>query len=92
MIRIVLFLVSLAVIATGVAWIADRPGEVAITWMGYRIETSVMVAAFADRGDRAHAHCAWSIMRAHFALARTSVAVFSPPPRRQRLSRHHAAA
>ena len=47
MIRIVLFLVSVAVIAAGVAWIADRPGEVAITWMGYRIETSVMVAAFA---------------------------------------------
>ena len=47
MIRIVLFLASLAVIAAGVGWIADRPGEVSITWMGYRIETSVMVAFFA---------------------------------------------
>ena len=47
MIRIVFFLASLAVIAAGVGWIADRPGEVSITWMGYRIETSVMVAFFA---------------------------------------------
>src|SRR5262249_25525599 len=36
MIRIILFLVSVTVIAAGFAWIADRPGEVAITWMGYR--------------------------------------------------------
>ena len=47
MIRIILFLVSLAVIAAGVGWIADRPGEVSVTWMGYRIETSLMVAFFA---------------------------------------------
>ncbi|HME28403.1 MAG TPA: heme biosynthesis HemY N-terminal domain-containing protein [Pseudolabrys sp.] len=47
MIRIILFLVSVTVIAAGFAWIADRPGEVAITWMGYRIETSVMMAAVA---------------------------------------------
>ncbi|MGB9059120.1 MAG: hypothetical protein WCC50_11445, partial [Pseudolabrys sp.] len=47
MIRVILFLVSIAVIAAGFAWIADRPGEVAITWMGYRTETSIMVAVFA---------------------------------------------
>jgi HemY protein len=39
MIRLVLFLVSVAVIAAGFVWVADRPGDVAITWMGYRIET-----------------------------------------------------
>jgi HemY protein len=44
MIRIILFLASVALIATGVAWFADRPGNVAITWLGYRLETSVMVA------------------------------------------------
>jgi HemY protein len=47
MIRIVLFLISVLVIAWGFAWVADRPGEVAITWMDYRVETSVIVAAFA---------------------------------------------
>ena len=47
MIRVVLFLLAVAVLAAGFAWVADRPGDVAITWMGYRIETSVMVAALA---------------------------------------------
>jgi HemY protein len=46
MIRIVLFLISVTLIAVGFAWVADRPGEVAISWMGYRIETSILVAAF----------------------------------------------
>ncbi len=44
MIRIVIFLAAATVIATGVVWFADRPGEVAITWLGYRLETSVGVA------------------------------------------------
>src|ERR1700686_1778428 len=47
MIRVIQFLVAVAVLAAGVAWIADRPGDVAILWMGYRIETSVVVAALA---------------------------------------------
>ena len=44
MIQVVLFLISVGLLALGVAWFADRPGDVAITWLGYRIETSVMVA------------------------------------------------
>ena len=47
MIRLVLFLLSVAIVAAGFVWVADRPGDVAITWMGYRIETSLMVAALA---------------------------------------------
>jgi HemY protein len=47
MIRIVLFLLSVSVTAWGFAWVADRPGQVAVIWMGYRVETSVIVAAFA---------------------------------------------
>ncbi len=47
MIRVVLFLLAVTVLAAGFVWVADRPGDVAITWMGYRIETSVMVAALA---------------------------------------------
>ena len=64
MIRIVLFLVSLAVIAAGVGWIADRPGEVAINWMGYRIETSIMVAIFANAGVVIVLMAAWWIISA----------------------------
>jgi HemY protein len=47
MIRVVTFLLAVAVLAAGFAWVADRPGDVAVIWMGYHIETSVMVAALA---------------------------------------------
>lgn len=47
MIRVLLFLVVVAALALGAVWLADRPGDIAITWLGYRIETSVMVGAAA---------------------------------------------
>src|SRR5665647_2816711 len=47
MIRVILFLLAAAVLATGFAWVADRPGDIVITWMGYHIETSLMVGALA---------------------------------------------
>ena len=34
MIRVLLFLALVALLAFGVVWFADRPGEVAITWQG----------------------------------------------------------
>ena len=64
MIRVVLFLASVAAIAVGVAWIADRPGNVAITWMGYQIETSVTVAALAVVALALVVMLLWSIVRA----------------------------
>ncbi|TAL80247.1 MAG: heme biosynthesis protein HemY [Beijerinckiaceae bacterium] len=44
MLRILVFLIFLALAAFGVAWIADRPGDLVLTWQGYHIETSVGVA------------------------------------------------
>ena len=41
-------LAALAVIAAAVAgavWLADRPGSVAVTWQGWRLDTSVAVVA-----------------------------------------------
>jgi HemY protein len=43
MIRIVLFLIVVGLLSAGVAWLADRPGDVLITWQGLHIETSLMV-------------------------------------------------
>jgi HemY protein len=43
MIRIISFLVLIGALALGVAWLADRPGDVVVTWQGWRIETSIMV-------------------------------------------------
>jgi HemY protein len=64
MIRVVLFLASVGLLALGVAWFADRPGEVAITWIGYRIETSIMVAAIAVILAVIFISVLWSIFRA----------------------------
>lgn len=44
MLRLVAFLVGIAAAATGLAWLADRPGKLVIDWQGYEIETSVFRA------------------------------------------------
>jgi HemY protein len=63
MIRVVLFLISVAIIAAGFVWVADRPGDVAITWLGYHIETSFMVAALAVAALVVAVMLVWSILR-----------------------------
>jgi len=63
MIRVVLFLIALAFIAAGVVWFADRPGDIVLTWMGYRIETSLMVAALAVGVLLIVLMLVWSIVR-----------------------------
>jgi HemY protein len=63
MIRVLLFLALVAVLALGVVWMADRPGDVAIVWQGYRIETSVMVAVVAVALVALLAVLVWSIVR-----------------------------
>jgi HemY protein len=44
MIRIIAFLVIAALIALGAAWLADRPGQVVLTWQHWQISTSITVA------------------------------------------------
>lgn len=63
MIRVALYLVAVGLLALGVAWFADRPGEVAVTWQGLRIETSVMVALVALLAVVAVSILLWSILR-----------------------------
>lgn len=63
MIRVVVFLLAVAAVAAGVAWIADRPGDVIVTWMGYRVETSVMVGVLAILALVVVAIFAWTILR-----------------------------
>ena len=36
MIRVLVYLVIVAVLAFGAVWFAERPGDVAITWQGRR--------------------------------------------------------
>jgi HemY protein len=44
MVRLLIFLVLLCAAALGLTWLADHPGEVQLTWGGYRIEASATVA------------------------------------------------
>lgn len=44
MIRLLLFLAALALAAYGLTWLAENPGEVALTWGGVEYDVSLMVA------------------------------------------------
>jgi HemY protein len=44
MLRLIGFIVAVALIAAGLAWLADRPGELTVEWQGLVIETSVFRA------------------------------------------------
>src|SRR4051812_45716646 len=63
MIRVVLYLVLVGLLAVGAAWLADRPGDVVITWQGRRIETSVMVLIMAVMAFATLAVMLWSVAR-----------------------------
>lgn len=63
MIRVIVFLFAVALAALGVAWFADRPGEVAVVWGGWRVETSVMVGAVAILTLVAALMLIWSLLR-----------------------------
>ena len=64
MLRVVIFLVALALIAGGFAWIADRPGDIVLTWQGYRVETSLLVTFVGLIALIVAAILIWSILRA----------------------------
>jgi HemY protein len=63
MIRVTLFFVCVGLLALGATWFVDRPGDVGITWLGYRIETSVTVAVVALLIVVAAAILLWSLAR-----------------------------
>jgi HemY protein len=72
MIRVVFFLVVVGALALGVAWLADRPGEVVVTWQGLRIETSLMVLGAAFLAAMAILGLLWTlasaVLRSPFAF------------------------
>ena len=64
MIRVVFYLIAIGLLALGAGWLAERPGDVTITWQGRRIETSVMVMMLAVALVVAVALVLWSALRA----------------------------
>jgi HemY protein len=63
MLRLIGFLLGVALIAAGLAWLADRPGELIVQWQGYQIETSVFRAIVMLVALIVAALAGWSLMR-----------------------------
>jgi HemY protein len=61
--RALLFIALLALAAFGAVWLADRPGNVLITWGGYRAETSVAVTVVMIVGAALLLSLLWSAVR-----------------------------
>lgn len=64
MVRLVIYLLSILLIASGLGWLADRPGTLQIAWQGYDIETSVFRAVVLLAAAVAAAIFLWSMFRA----------------------------
>ena len=45
MVRVLITAILLFLVAAGFVWLAERPGDLVLTWQGYEVRTSLMVAA-----------------------------------------------
>src|ERR1700749_3263297 len=68
MYRIILFLVLIALAAMGAAWVADQPGEVVMTWGGWRAHPTVPVFALLLGIAIVAAIIVWTILLALWRL------------------------
>src|SRR5450631_3139962 len=80
--RIILFLVLIALAAAGAAWVADQSGDVALSWGGWRVQTSLPVFALALGVTIVAAMLVWTVIS---TLWRTPEKI-----RRSRRERRHA--
>ena len=64
MIRIILFLLLIALAAAGAAWVADQTGEVVLSWGGWRAETTLPVLALGLGLVAVASVMVWTIVRA----------------------------
>jgi HemY protein len=73
-IRILFYLAVVFVLGLGFAWLADRPGDLVVTFDGYRYEVSLMVAAVAVTAIVAAAMILWwlakSIWNSPYTISR----------------------
>ncbi|MGW9330122.1 heme biosynthesis HemY N-terminal domain-containing protein [Bosea sp. NPDC055594] len=81
MVRVLTYLLVIAALAAGAVWLADRPGEVSVLWQGYRIETSVAIAAIGVILLAFLALVVWAVLR--FVLGLPSAFSFASRSRRR---------
>jgi HemY protein len=82
MYRIILFLLLIALAAAGAAWVAEQTGDVALSWDGWRVHTTLPVFALALAVAIVAAILAWSVLRALWRVPERL--------RRNRRERRHA--
>jgi len=74
MIRALFFLLVVFALGIGFSWLADRPGDMVVTFGGYQYQVSLMVAAVAVVAAVAAVMIAWwlvkSIWNSPYAIAR----------------------
>lgn len=68
MIRLLLFFCLLAAAAFGLDWFLDRPGDIVLTWQGYRVETSVGVGLAVLIAAAIVIAVLWAVIRTIFRL------------------------
>ena len=82
MLRIVLFLLLIALAAVGATWVADQTGEVVLNWDGWRVTATIPVFVLGLGIITAAAVILWSILR---GVWRTPARI-----KRRRRERRHA--
>ncbi len=68
MIRLLLFLVALALAGYGLAWLAENPGQVALTWRGVEYDVSLMLALGLVLALAIVIAIAWGVIRFVFRI------------------------
>ncbi len=63
MVRLIAYIVSMAVLVAAAAWMADRPGAVSIQWLDWRIDTSVPILVLAVVIVAAAVLATWRLLR-----------------------------
>lgn len=63
MLRLALFVAAVGLAAAGLAWVADKPGSLALEWLGYHVETSVFAAALMVGALVVLILALWSVVR-----------------------------
>ena len=63
MLRLVVFLISVAVIAAGFVWVADLPGEVVVPWNGVNYGMPVLLATLGVAALIVVVMMLWSVLR-----------------------------
>jgi HemY protein len=62
MYRVILFLLLIALLASGAAWVADQQGDVVLSWASWRLHTSLPVFALGLGVAMALAVLGWSLL------------------------------